>query len=94
MQPVDRRTLVALYGIPHSIRRSHRYPSRHETDETVPDISEINNISLSVARDGVFGNPYAAKTGPTAHSSPVYRLQGRNLSTIGQRRDCVTACNC
>jgi 4-amino-4-deoxy-L-arabinose transferase-like glycosyltransferase len=63
-------------------------------DETVPDISEINNISLSVARDGVFGNPYAAKTGPTAHSSPVYpSIKGGIYLLLGSGATGVTACN-
>ena len=35
---------------------------------------ELERISLSLATTGVFGNPYAVPTGPSAHVSPGYAL--------------------
>src|SRR6266704_2745493 len=36
------------------------------------DNQELLNIAVSLASTGVFGDPYAIQTGPTAHSAPVY----------------------
>ncbi len=35
---------------------------------------ELERTALSLAQTGVYGNPYAAPTGPTAHVSPGYTL--------------------
>jgi len=35
---------------------------------------ELERVALSLAKTGVFGNPYAIPTGPTAHVSPGYPL--------------------
>ncbi|MFL6451407.1 MAG: hypothetical protein ACJ746_27580 [Bryobacteraceae bacterium] len=35
---------------------------------------ELERTALSLSRTGVFGNPYAIPTGPTAHVSPGYTL--------------------
>jgi len=56
------------------------------------EIPEVARIGLSLAQNGVFGNPYAAPTGPTAHSAPflpfllslVYRSFG-----VGQEAELV-----
>ncbi len=44
-----------------------------------PTGSELRNIALSVAREGVFGNPYFYPTGPTAHTTPLYPLAAGTL---------------
>lgn len=35
---------------------------------------ELERVAISVAQTGLFGNPYAIPTGPTAHVSPGYPL--------------------
>src|SRR5205085_1069147 len=35
---------------------------------------ELERTALSLASTGVFGNPYAIPTGPTAHVSPGYTI--------------------
>src|ERR1700751_1962046 len=35
---------------------------------------ELERTAISLAKTGVFGNPYAVPTGPTAHVSPGYTL--------------------
>jgi hypothetical protein len=36
------------------------------------DRCEVEMIAESLARDGVFGNPYKLPTGPTSHAAPAY----------------------
>ncbi|MDQ2776451.1 MAG: hypothetical protein M3Y57_16280, partial [Acidobacteriota bacterium] len=35
---------------------------------------ELERTAISLAHTGVYGNPYAIPTGPTAHVSPGYTL--------------------
>lgn len=39
-----------------------------------PARTELERTALSLARTGVFGNPYAVTTGPTGHVAPGYTL--------------------
>ena len=39
-----------------------------------PSRTELERTALSLATTGVFGNPYAVTTGPTAHVAPGYTL--------------------
>ncbi|HWR53217.1 MAG TPA: hypothetical protein VN428_19075 [Bryobacteraceae bacterium] len=36
------------------------------------EASEIINVARSLAESGIFGDPYALPTGPTAHANPAY----------------------
>ncbi len=36
------------------------------------ELPEVARIAQSIAQTGVFGNPYAVPTGPTAHSAPFF----------------------
>lgn len=38
------------------------------------DRYELERTALSIARQGIYGNPYAIPTGPTAHVSPGYTV--------------------
>ncbi|HYZ72026.1 MAG TPA: hypothetical protein VE641_03055 [Chthoniobacterales bacterium] len=51
---------LALIVIAHPYRDLSRY--------------ELERTALSLSRTGVFGNPYAIPTGPTAHVSPGYTV--------------------
>jgi 4-amino-4-deoxy-L-arabinose transferase-like glycosyltransferase len=92
---MDRRTLAAallVFFTAFGVRTAML--AGMKPDRTLPDISEINNISLSVAREGVFGNPYAARTGPTAHSSPLYpSIKGGIYRLLGTGETGETACD-
>src|SRR6476469_583693 len=35
---------------------------------------ELERTAISLSRTGIFGNPYAIPTGPTAHVSPGYTI--------------------
>src|SRR5206468_3443481 len=43
---------------------------------SLPSLSryELERTAISLSRTGVFGNPYAIPTGPTAHVSPGYTI--------------------
>ncbi len=69
----DRRTLAAallIFLVGFAARATLWIVTK--PDRNLPDTSEIHNIVVSISQDGVFGSPYGPKTGPTAHSSPVY----------------------
>src|SRR3954447_15666333 len=51
---------LALIVIAHPYRDLSRY--------------ELERTALSLSRTGIYGNPYAIATGPTAHVSPGYTL--------------------
>ncbi|MGE5568172.1 MAG: hypothetical protein ACM3S5_03955 [Rhodospirillales bacterium] len=48
------------------------------------DHCEVENVAVTLARDGVFGTPYKVPTGPTSHVAPAYAgLLGLIYKTLG-----------
>jgi hypothetical protein len=62
------------------------------------DTGEVTAIAISVAEQGVFGNPYKIPTGPTSHTSPgfpfllglIYKLWGTTQAAeIVRQTSCI-----
>lgn len=66
-----RQIALAVFLLAFAIRVAAVFATHQYRD---PERYELERVSLSLAATGLFGNPYAIPTGPTAHVSPGYPL--------------------
>lgn len=67
----QKRLFIILFFAALAVRFAGVIASHHFLN---PERYELVRTAMSLARTGVYGNPYAIPTGPSAHASPGYTL--------------------